>query len=160
VNTLYLYYVVNFIPTLRDLKMRLIHLKFCRQKIHSNLIFRGLHLFMVLVVMDTCLVSVDFFHFKHVFKISLRPVSRLWLETAFLTSQHTIGSSIISSIKKVKRAIIDLAWIWYHFYLALNGFLTHDLPVVSRVLLPLAFAFTFCLMWLLWATPKVITLNK
>jgi len=31
-------------------------------------------------------------------------------------------------------AIINLAWFWHHFHLALDGDLTHDLPIMSRVL--------------------------
>ncbi len=39
----------------------------------------------------------------------------------FFTSQHTIGLSIIWSIKEVNQVpAINLAWLWHHFHLALD----------------------------------------
>jgi len=44
--------------------------------------------------------------------------------------------SIIWSIKEDDQApaIINLAWLWHHFHLALDGDRTRDLPIVSQVL--------------------------
>jgi len=57
-------------------------------------------------------------------------------DQGFFTSQHTIGLSIIWSNQEDNQApaIINLAWFWHHFHLALDGDQTHDLSIVSWVL--------------------------
>jgi len=49
------------------------------------------------------------------------------------------------SIKEYNQApaIIDLAWLWHHFNLSLDGFWTHNLPTVSLVLYRYTTAFDF-----------------
>ncbi len=75
------------------------------------------------------------FEKPNAFIIILLPVKWCWrLNWNFMLSGPARVKVARRTLMKSTPAIINLAWLWHHFHLALDGDRTHDHLIVSRVL--------------------------